>query len=65
MILFCPENTIPRIPKSGNDILMFIQTIVQRSDIQCNIRMLLFHLLHAFRRGDDTYKTDMLHAFIF
>ncbi len=48
-LLFRSEDTVARITQSGKDIILLIQALIKRSQVDIYIRMLLLHSLHALR----------------
>ena len=62
--LLRPEDTVPGVSQSRDDVFVLVEMVVQGPDIQRNIRVFPLHLLHALRGGDDTEETDLFYALV-
>src|SRR2546423_565236 len=57
-----PELTITRIAKTGNDVALLVQALVEGGDMDRNIGVRARKSAHPFRRSDDPDVFDPLGA---
>ena len=53
------EQPVSGVAQTGYNVSVFIQVIIQRSDIDIHIRMILLNPRNAFRSRNQIYETDM------
>ena len=63
-VLFRAEDTVAGIAKTGNDIALIIQGIVEGGHIDANVRMVGVDFLNALRSGYQTHKLNVLDTLI-
>ena len=56
------EDSVARVAKTGDDIAVVVEVIVQRGDKDVDIGVILLHALDAFGSADNAHELNVLHA---
>lgn len=65
MHLLCAEDSVAGIAETRADIGVFIQTAVQMSTVDRNIRMTFMEMFDTFRSCDNAHEFDVFSAVLF
>ena len=59
------ENSVACVAKTGHDICVLVEVIVQSRTVDIDVGMRLEHLSNALGSRNETHKNDMLCAALF
>ena len=61
-LLLSAEDTVARIAHTGNDVVVFVQSLVLDTAVDVDIGVSLQKLVQSLGRSDDTHELDVLNA---